>query len=761
MRRASRRKRETPGGYRKSSPAGSPQPAPDGRPYLGGGGEGQVWLCRDLEQAGRPVALKLYTARRDTDPAALFDVELRNRLGGQRFRPHVPELFGYGLAARPTDSFVAWEAMEYFPDGSLRDLNQREGSPGHGLDDALARALIEALVEAVDFWEREVGLRPIDLSPSNVMFRSTAPFQAVLPDFGGLKGTGLSQSITDLQVKLAYMAPEALGNGNHARSPYWSLGIMVYEMFTGRSFIPHEQEKRARIILATHDLDMSHIADTRRRLLVEGLVTRNPDHRWGADEVRGWLAGRSPGLQRSMPAPEAPRIRYDGRDFDDPSLLSATMTRHPDQAARWLRNNVAPLLAWLDRSGHRAALDPVDLAGVEGSESEAHLAVSRIAAAFTPNLRPQYRGHPIDAEGLARLAADPSRAAFVREIFQSDVLRLAAARHSCSHRGCRSSGQCRHLLQINDIVPLAASQVMERLDRLGHQLARDDLARQVFTLPLVRPDEYDRGFLRCVWIAASPQWQVEITRRARTGRMPQAPWWRAIEAELNSSGLSASRLSALVIADEIGDPARGYRDGQDAARGGRRRPPLRARLRGLRRRLPSRRVPSTVIAGAPAWVPWLFLVLSPIGMVEPLYLYVVQPDPAPLDAGTWRAAQESMTWLAGYTTWAPDGLTAWLLGTFPSQATALLAYPVALLVCLGLTAALRGRTPARGWVGAAAACLGLVAAAGLTLHLIAQNFYPLWMLASAPQVRTLGALAVTLAVAVALVRTGRPIGRSG
>src|SRR5262249_13105079 len=157
---------------------------------------------------------------------------------------------------------------------SLADLVQRE-APGGALRPGRAVDVVRETVNALVFWEDVVQKRQIDLSPSNILVRSADPLNLVLSDFGGVRGTGLSQAIGALQVKTGYMAPEALGNGNHSKSPYWSLGMICYQLAMGRSVIADRDEDAFRIILATNDIDVSAVTEPRWRLLIEGLLTRS------------------------------------------------------------------------------------------------------------------------------------------------------------------------------------------------------------------------------------------------------------------------------------------------------------------------------------------------------------------------------------------------------------------------------------------------------------------------------------------------------
>ena len=291
---------QRPEGHRVRSPDGvlgelsdrfEPVPGPDGTARLGSGAEAEVWLVRDREQH-RLAALKLYRPDPLLDPHETFDVTLRDRLADPSLRAHVPLLYGWGWARK------AMARRCLGSHGVLRARFAQRPDPagtGYGrMGRDRAAEVVRETVNALVFWEDAVQQRQIDLSPGNILVRREDPLDLVFSDFGGVRGIGLSQAIGELQVKVGYMAPEALGNGHHSKSPYWSLGMICYQLVMGRPVIADRNEDAFRIILATDDIDVSAVPDPRWRQLIEGLLTRSIDERWGPDQVLQWLPDGSP-----------------------------------------------------------------------------------------------------------------------------------------------------------------------------------------------------------------------------------------------------------------------------------------------------------------------------------------------------------------------------------------------------------------------------------------------------------------------------------
>jgi serine/threonine protein kinase len=120
-------------------------------------------------------------------------------------------------------------AMEYFARGDLRKRMSEGLTARQSL--ACARDLAYAL-EAI----HEVGIFHRDLKPGNVMLRDDGSFALI--DFGLAKHVALKMEVTDKGLIFGtphYMSPEQ-GHGKpiDGRSDIYALGVMLYEMLTGK-----------------------------------------------------------------------------------------------------------------------------------------------------------------------------------------------------------------------------------------------------------------------------------------------------------------------------------------------------------------------------------------------------------------------------------------------------------------------------------------------------------------------------------------------
>jgi serine/threonine-protein kinase PpkA len=231
-RRASRRAKLANSGDHLASvaPAESApaeQPPPDLIPgytiqsTIGESEKAVVYLAQS-DSLGREVALKVSLGEADADTHKILEREFA---AVARIRhPAVVELHDYGVHAGRE-----YLAMEYFPLGDLKARMYR------GISEGEALRLMENIAAALRV-VHHAGILHRDLKPPNVMLREND--DVALIDFGlarNLEG-GLQSTRTGvLRGSPYYMSPEqALGEQLDARTDLYSLGIIFFEMLTGK-----------------------------------------------------------------------------------------------------------------------------------------------------------------------------------------------------------------------------------------------------------------------------------------------------------------------------------------------------------------------------------------------------------------------------------------------------------------------------------------------------------------------------------------------
>jgi serine/threonine-protein kinase len=210
---------------------------------LGRGGMGEVYRADDLKLS-QPVALKFLPADLAGDPDRLARFHNEVRVARQVSHPNVCRVYDVGEA--DGQPFLS---MEYIDGEDLAALLRRIGRvpPDKGVE--WARQLCAGLAAAHD-----KGVLHRDLKPGNVMIDGRGRVR--LADFG-LAGFAGEFRADDLRAGTrAYRAPEqAAGRAVTVQSDLYSLGLVLYEMFTGRPARRREGEPPAPPSERVTDLD--------------------------------------------------------------------------------------------------------------------------------------------------------------------------------------------------------------------------------------------------------------------------------------------------------------------------------------------------------------------------------------------------------------------------------------------------------------------------------------------------------------------------
>jgi serine/threonine protein kinase/Flp pilus assembly protein TadD len=195
---------------------------------LGHGGMGRVYKVLDTE-LNEKVALKLIRAEAAADAEALERFRHELKSARQIAHKNVCRMFDIGRSEG-----APYITMEYVPGEDLKRLIRKIGQMPAGRAVSIARQIAEGLAEA-----HAHGIVHRDLKPQNIMVDEGGNVR--LMDFGiarslekkGLTGAGVMIGTPE------YMSPEQVeGKPVDARSDLYSLGIILYEMTTGR--VPFE-----------------------------------------------------------------------------------------------------------------------------------------------------------------------------------------------------------------------------------------------------------------------------------------------------------------------------------------------------------------------------------------------------------------------------------------------------------------------------------------------------------------------------------------
>jgi TolB-like protein/Flp pilus assembly protein TadD/predicted Ser/Thr protein kinase len=202
---------------------------------LGSGGMGQVYRARD-EHLARDVALKVLPANTFHDEGARRRFRREATALSRLNHPNIATVHDFDR-----EGDVDFLVMEYVDGTTLRQKLEDEGPLPVDEVVSLGIQIAEALEEAHDR-----GVVHRDLKPANVALTRRGHVKVL--DFGlaRVRGpvdeTAATESLTKGVVgTLPYMAPEnLLGAPPHQRGDIYALGVVLYELATGRRPFAHK-----------------------------------------------------------------------------------------------------------------------------------------------------------------------------------------------------------------------------------------------------------------------------------------------------------------------------------------------------------------------------------------------------------------------------------------------------------------------------------------------------------------------------------------
>lgn len=204
---------------------------------VGEGGMGEVYRARD-QHLDRDVAIKVLPPGTFADEAARKRFHKEALALSRLSHPNIATIHDFD-----TQDGVDFLVMEFIPGMTLSDKIAGRALPEKKVADVGAQ-LAKGLAAA-----HEQGLVHCDLKPGNV--RLTRDGWVKILDFGlarlvrPVSPEFTTESLTETQMvsgTLPYMAPEQLrGEKVDARTDLYALGVVLYEMATGRRPFPHAQ----------------------------------------------------------------------------------------------------------------------------------------------------------------------------------------------------------------------------------------------------------------------------------------------------------------------------------------------------------------------------------------------------------------------------------------------------------------------------------------------------------------------------------------
>jgi eukaryotic-like serine/threonine-protein kinase len=206
---------------------------------LGEGGMATIWRAVD-EQLDREVAVKILRPQFSSDPGFAARFKQEARAAGGLSHPNIVSVYDYGTDGADGEQYIVMELV----DG--RDLSTILRDRGSlSVDDSVRIAI--GVASALEVAHRK-GIVHRDVKPGNILITDGGDVKVT--DFGIARAVSeASMTVTGTTLgSVHYFSPEqARGDEVTGASDVYSLGIVLFEMLTGRR--PFEADTAAAVAL--------------------------------------------------------------------------------------------------------------------------------------------------------------------------------------------------------------------------------------------------------------------------------------------------------------------------------------------------------------------------------------------------------------------------------------------------------------------------------------------------------------------------------
>lgn len=271
---------------------------------IGRGGMANVYLAVQ-ESVDRPVAIKVMNPVLAADPTFSQRFVREAKLMAQLSHPHIVPVFDVGAHGT-----LHYMTMEHLSGGTLKQRLQ------NSLDDHDIERIIAEIAAALDYaGEQDIIHR--DVKPDNIMFRGDG--SAVLMDFGIARPLQGDEAMTQMGTIVGtpkYMSPEQhRGKGVDSRADLYSLGVVLFEMLTGRAPYTGEDAMSIGIKHISEPIPLLPGDKKRWQPLVRKLMAKDPEQRFqrGSEVIialKSLSAAAAPSVDGETPAPAPAAAKF-------------------------------------------------------------------------------------------------------------------------------------------------------------------------------------------------------------------------------------------------------------------------------------------------------------------------------------------------------------------------------------------------------------------------------------------------------------------
>lgn len=243
--------------------------------FVGQGGMAKVYLGFD-KVLNRDVAIKVLQEEFTDNEQFLNKFKREAQAAGKLSHPHIVNIYDTGI-----DNNIYYIVMEYVDGGTLKDYINAKGKLSYRESINYALAIASALSQA-----HKNNIIHRDVKPQNILLTRAKRLPKVA-DFGIARAiTSSTMTMVDETMgSVHYLSPEqARGGYLDARSDLYSLGILLYEMVTGK--LPFDSDSPVAVALMQIQEDIVPLRDIDPEapkgleVIIQNLTAKSPNDRY-------------------------------------------------------------------------------------------------------------------------------------------------------------------------------------------------------------------------------------------------------------------------------------------------------------------------------------------------------------------------------------------------------------------------------------------------------------------------------------------------